>query len=259
LFSREFPGSSFDVPKKLKDNDVVLRYSTLGFLPVEGKQIALCWELYPDMKQLFCSNQWDNTLAKVYECSRYSTYRTVATEHTIPNYQAYGSVDVFPIGVNTDLFKPLDRTSELRKKYNLPSNKTIGVWIGTNHRMKGYDILLRYASEHPDIHWILIWKWEMEESPMVGASNFTCVPQEQICELTNSADFFLSTSRLAPYYMAEWEAMACNVPFVYPDGASSREFYVSENPRDDVFKMGWDRISVKSLWEKYLTERGAAW
>ena len=259
-FERSFPGCSFDVPKKLNDNDILLRYSTLGFLPIEGKQIAMCWELYPDMKQLFRTDQWDHSrLAKVYECARYSTYRTVATKHSIPSYQSYGSVDIIPIGVNTDLFKQLDNKAELRDKYNIPSDKEIGVWIGTNHPMKGYDILLRYAAANPGIHWILVWKWEMEESPMKGASNFTCIPQHQICELVNAADFLLSTSRLKPYYMAEWEAMACNVRFVYPEGTAEREFYVSENPRDDVFKMGWDRISVKTQWEKYLLERGVTW
>ena len=52
-FHREFPNSSFDTPKYLNNNDILLRYSTLGFLPIEGKQMALCWELYPRMKEKY--------------------------------------------------------------------------------------------------------------------------------------------------------------------------------------------------------------
>ena len=56
--------------------------------------------------------------------------------------------------------------------------------------MKGYDRLLQYAADNPDIHFIAIWKWEMEATRMEGASNFVQIPQVQINELLNAADFF---------------------------------------------------------------------
>lgn len=257
-FSREFPNSSFDTPGKLNDEDMLLRYSTLGYLPIEGKQMALCWELYPEMKTHFNTACFDDRARIVDNTARYSTYRTVATPITVKNYDRYGQVEVIPIGVDTDLYKPLNNKNKLREKYNLPKNKKIGIWIGTFHPMKGVTKLLEYAALNPDIEWVIIWKWEMEELKIDNAHNFVKIKQAQVCELLNAADFYLSTSQLAPYYMAEWEAMATNIPFVFY-GNTEREFYPSKNPRDDVFAMGWDRKSVKQKWINFFKKKGIKW
>ena len=257
-FEREFPGSSFDTPAKLNDEDILLRYSTLGYLSIEGKQMALCWELYPEMRDYFNTACFDDRARVVANTARYSTYRTVATPMTVKNYDKYGQVEVIPIGVDTDMYRPLKSKNKLREKYNLPKNKKIGVWIGTFHPMKGVAKLLEYATLNPEIEWVLIWKWEMEELKIDNAHNFVKIKQAQICELLNAADFFLSTSQLSPYYMAEWEAMATNIPFVF-FGNAEREFYPSKNPRDDVFSMGWDRKSVKQKWIDFFERKGVKW
>lgn len=257
-FHREFPNSSFDIPKKLNKNDILLRYSTLGFLPIEGKQMALCWELYPRMKERFNTDQWNNIIEKVNECARYSTYRSVATIDTVDDYSIYGSVNVIPIGVDIETFRPLNNKEELRKKYNLPADKKIGVWIGTTHPMKGFSKVMEYAALNPDVYWILIWKREKESLNIENSSNFVQIPQVQMNELLNAGDFFLSTSQLRPYYMAEWEAMASNIPFIFY-GNVEREFIPSNQPRNDVLEMGWDRDSVKEQWIRFFEENGVEW
>lgn len=257
-FEREFPNSSFDVPEKLNDDDILLRYSTLGFLPIEGKQVAICWELYPQMIDFFGIDMWDDRLQKIYSTARYSSYRTVATQESVKDYERFGSVEVIPIGVNTDMYRPMDNKKELREKYNIPQDKEVGIWIGTCHPMKGFDELLKYASKNPDIYWICIWKWEMEATRMDNALNFVQIPQEQIAELVNCADFFLSTNKLSSYFMAEWEAMACDIPFRIIE-TTKREFYPSDHPRNDVFERGWDRKSVSQQWKKFFSERGVSW
>lgn len=257
-FHREFPNSSYEIPKVLKDNDIVLRYSTLGFLPIEGKQMALCWELYPRMKETFDSNQWDDILNKVYECARYSTYRSVATIDTVDDYSKYGHVDVLPIGVDINIFKPLNDKKTLREKYDIPLDKKVGIWIGTTHPMKGFTKLMEYAAKNPDIYWILVWKWEKEALNIDNCKTFVQISQTQMNELLNASDFFLSTSQLRPYYMAEWEAMASNIPFVFY-GNVEREFIPSDNPRNDVLKFGWDRETVKEKWIRFFEENGIEW
>jgi glycosyltransferase involved in cell wall biosynthesis len=256
-FKREFPSSSFETPKELNSEDVVLRYSTLGFLPLVGKQIALCWELYPEMKRFFHINQWDPIINKVRETARYATYRTVATEYSISDYSEFGSVDVIPIGVDCDKFKPLQNKEELRIKYNIPLGIRVGIWVGTLHPMKGFMELAKYASLHPDIHWIVVWKWAPEAGVFPGASNFVKVEQQVLVELINASDFFLFTSLLKPYYMSEWEAMACDIPII--NIGTEREFKIPDEPRKEVFKRGWDRESVKMRWSNYLIERGIKW
>ena len=257
-FHREFPSSVFEEPTELADCDVVLRYSTLGFLPVVGKQVALCWELYPAMRERFGSSLWDDKIAKVRETARYATYRTVASDLTRADYEVFGSVDVIPIGVDLDVFRPLPDKRGLRARYGLPDDKEIGVWVGTAHPMKGFALLLEYARDHPDIHWIIICKTDFEAVAMRGASSFVHVTQQTSCELINAADFFLSTSLLRPFFMAEWEAMACDAPMRLV-GEAGKEFVPSANPRADVLRLGWDRPTVKKRWEQYLAVRGVMW
>jgi glycosyltransferase involved in cell wall biosynthesis len=254
-FHREFPGSVFEEPRRLNDDDVVLRYSTLGFLPVVGKQVALCWELYPAMKARFGGGLWDETIARVQEAARYATYRTVASDLTRPTYEPFGSVEIIPIGVDTDAFRPLPNKSELRVKHGLPRDREIGVWVGTAHPMKGFTLLADYATRNPDVYWVTICKTALESVSLPDATNLVHVDQATLAELISAADFFLSTSLLGPYFMAEWEAMACDVPMRLI-GDLEKEFTPSPHPREDVFRLGWDRPSVKRQWQSFFEAKG---
>jgi hypothetical protein len=257
-FKREFPTSSFEIPKKLNGEDILLRYSTLGFLPIIGKQVALCWELYPEMKKAFHSNQWDKVLLNVYQTARYATYRTVPTDFSVKEYEKFGSVNIIPIGVDTALFTPIYEKSALRDKYGIPQDKKVGIWIGTMHPMKGFSNLLEYASRNSGVFWLVVWKWEPEAGALEGAMNFVKVPQKMLADLINASDFCLFASNLEPFFMAEWEVMSCNATIILA-GGKQREFNLSSSPRDDVFKLGWDRDSVKKTWEKFLLGRGITW
>ncbi len=258
-FKREFPTSVFGVPRHLAPDDIVLQYSTLGFVNRAGKSLALLWELIPEMKAQFKSNEWDSVLARTYESARFCTYRTVTSHLMVPYYEQYGTIDVLPIGVNTDLFKPLGAKDQLRSKYGIPRDKIVGFWAGTTHPMKGFSQLLEYGQQNPEVHWVIVWKQQSEAGDLPGASNFVHVPQETLCELLNTADFFLSCGTLRPFYMIEWEAMACNLPLRLFDPTLEKDFSPSENPREDVFRLKWDRPSAKQVWAEYLANKGVKW
>lgn len=255
-FNREFPNSKFIIPTKLNDDDVFLRYSTLGFLPITGKQIAVCWELYPDMKELFNSREYDSKLNLINDTAKFSTYRTVATKHSLKDYRNYGSTFVIPIGVDTDLFKPLDNKIGLRKKYNLPEDRKIGFWIGTTHPMKGFSSLIEYSRLNPDIFWVIVWKDKLQGGNFTKGLNFYKLPQTEINELINASDFSLFTSKIYPFYIAEWEIMSTNIPVIqYPQTA--REFPINYNGnRKIVFDNKWSRKQVKELWIELFNKIG---
>ncbi|NJN93732.1 MAG: glycosyltransferase family 4 protein [Anaerolineales bacterium] len=257
-FKREFKGSGFGIPQLLADEDVLLRYSTLGFLPVPGKSIALLWELLPEMKLVFKSHEWDEKLAKIYECARFCTYRVVSTPLAVPDYEEFGTVDIIPIGVDTNVFKPMPEKDSLRAKYNIPKNKQVGFWSGTTHPMKGFDRLREWAKNYPEVHWVIVWKQQTEAGYLPGANNFVHVPQNMLAELMNASDFILCCGMLRPFYMIEWEAMACNLPVIILDDIK-KDFVPSPNPRDDIFRLGWDRPSVKHAWQNYLERKGVIW
>jgi glycosyltransferase involved in cell wall biosynthesis len=249
---REFPNSVMSSPTSVTKDDVLLRYSTnQDPLYFPDNTIALMWELYPEMKVMLGTDLYDFKIDLINKCGRGAAKLTVTSPLMTPYYAHLNrAVDVLPIAVNTELFKPGDKQA-LRAKYDLPANKQIGFWCGNTHHMKGFDRVQAYAAQHPDIYWVIVWKWPQEAGNLEGARNYTLIPQQQIAELMGASDFFLSCSRLRPFYMVEWEAMACNMPIVITDGMQ-KDFVPSANPRDDVFRLGWDRHTAKNTWLNYI-------
>ena len=258
---REFKGSRFGIPRVMKDDDILLQYSTLGFPNIAGKTVAILWELYPEMRLVLNDNQWDPIIAKTEEAARFCTYRTVPTVPNVKYYERFGSIDVMPIGVDTSLFRramPTER-ERLKEFYGIPHGREIGFWIGTTHPMKGYPDLLEYAAENPDIYWIVVWKWQQESTQLfLEGKEFTKIPQRQLSELHSCSDFILHTNKLRSYFMAEWEAMSSDLPIrrLHP---AEKDFREPSRPRQELFRQGWDRESVKRKWIRYFEKRGISW
>jgi hypothetical protein len=263
---REFPGATFDRPRPFSPNqDCYLQYSTLGQPDIEQTTppridfpghrgtIALCWELYPEMRLQLGSDQWDHIIARTEECARHCRHRVVATRFAVEHYSQFGTVDVLPIGVDTDLFKPRDQ-AEARDTLGLQSGPKIGLWCGTSHPMKGFDYLEHYAKRHPEISWILAWKSPRERVkghrvPVVLET--TGVQQTELACMMNAASFYLVCGRLRPYFLVEWEAMATDLPIIDISGLE-KDFEPGGHPREDIFRLGWDRPTAKKKWLEYL-------
>lgn len=229
-FAREFPNASFDIPATAKPEDCILQYATLGPSPViGGKKVALLWELYPEMKARGFGGD-DAKITRMKECAAASDVRAITSPLMYEFFD--GDLTVLPIGVDTDLFRPMDK-AEMRSKHGVPDGR-VGFWCGTDHPMKGRDRLNSYGPQHPEVRWITVSKNE-------------CLPQTQLAELMNCADFALFTGRLRPYFMIEWEAMACDVPVVDVSGCE-RDFIPGAHPREDVMRLGWSRHQAKEQW-----------
>lgn len=252
-FHREVePDSTFARPTALSPRDILLQYSTLGASSFPDNTVALLWELHPEMKVRLESREWDGVIRRIEDCARSAKRKTVSSKLMLPFYACVGSVDYLPIGVDTVLFRPMDKKS-LRAKYGIPENKTVGLWCGTTHPMKGFDRLVQWKDANPGIHWIVVWKSEREAGNLPESTSFIQVTQPILAELMNCADFFLSCGRLRPFFLVEYEAMSCNLPIVI-FGNEEKDFLPSPNPRMDIFERGWDRISAGRAWKNYLAE-----
>jgi len=258
-FEREFNNCIFInspvIPESFNENDdCIIVYSTMGkiYNPFNKNYKAFClaWELYPEMKIMLKSNQWDNRILLTQESAKSSTEILVATDFAVPYYTECGLVSKMELGLDTEVFRPLNNKNELRIKYGLPNDIKIGYWGGTNHVMKGFDRLIDYANNNTDIFWIVVWKQPEDRGncpPYIKNKEYVKIPQHQINELMNCADFFLCTSRLRPYYMTELEAMSTNIKFIFTENIE-KDFIPSENPREDIFNKGWDRNYTKQKW-----------
>jgi glycosyltransferase involved in cell wall biosynthesis len=252
-FERNFNPVSYNLPPKYQPEDILLRYSTKGAINAKpGRSIALCWELLPELKRVFNTNRWDGYINETYAAARSCGRILISTEFSRADYEKYGKVDLLPIGVDTELFKPYSEYEqyELKLKYNVPLDNEIGFWCGSTEPMKGPNILQQYANEHPNIYWMIVWYGSNGFFNINGQQRFS-VSQTKLVEFMNCADFHLSTSMLRPYYMVEYESMACNLKHRSVLGLK-RDFEIGDNPRETIFEHKWDRITCKKLYEEYL-------
>lgn len=255
-FAREFPDSSFDLPSSLKPGDLVLQYSTLGRPRFPEQTVSLLWELYPEMKARLGSSQWDGIIARIME-SGAARWRTVASPIMAPYYEHLGKIDVLPIGVDTELFRIRDKAA-MRRKHGLAPDKTIVFWSGTRHPMKGFDRLQTFAADNPLLHWVIAWKhpdeppWIPEHAGLGAVRNFHQVPQETLAELMSACDCMLSPGRLRPYFMVEWEAMACDLFTLAIDSDSKGARGLNQTLA--IWGNGWSRTQARKTWAQYLEE-----
>jgi len=254
-FKREVSNTTFDDVNRAQENDIILRYSTKGIIPpnIKAKSVALCWELLPEMKVKLNSNSWDHKINVTYQVANSCDRRVVASRLSIPYYEHCGKIDIIPIGVDTNLFKPSSDKESLRLKYNLPLDKEIIFWGGTNHPMKGFQNLLKFKQDNPQYHYICVWKTPGEATLLEGFSNHILVKQEILSELMAASDYILCCGLLQPFYMIEWEAMSCGLKPIILNNVE-KDFVPSLDPRKDIFDQGWSRDQVKVTWEKYLND-----
>ena len=254
-FERSFDNTSHNLPARYNNNDVVLRYSTEGAINAKpGKSIALCWELLPELKRVFNSNEWDSRIGVIFAAAKSCDRILITTEFARADYEPYGRVDNLPIGVDTDFFRPYsdDEKYAVKMKYGIPLNREVGFWCGSPHPMKGSENLRVYARENPDIYWILVWYSGTRGFP-INAQHHQSVSQATLVELMNCADFQLGTSLLRPYYIVEYEGMSCNLKQRKITNLP-KDFEVGDNPRNVIFEKKWDRHTCKQLYKHYIDE-----
>ena len=255
---REFPRSTLHRPSVYPDDAVVLVYSMCGArVPPGGIKIACCWELYPEMFHFMGDKGAEGAVKVTHQCVEachvMSTHNRFSQEYYNSKFPDRKPIDrLLPLAVDTVRFRPMD-PMECRIKHGIPLGDTVGFWSGTTHPMKGYDMLEKYAAENPDIYWIVGWKQPSDrgDARKIKGKQYCKVPQHQLAELMNCADFALFGGRLRPYVIVEWEAMACNLPVIDVTGIE-REFVPSEEPRNDVFKHRWDRETAKGDWLEFI-------
>jgi glycosyltransferase involved in cell wall biosynthesis len=257
-FDREFPETTFDDPPPfLRADDILLQYSTLGYPQTYGGiQVALLWELYPEMQYQLKSKQWRGVIDRTRLAAQSCDHRVVSTHLAKEFYEDCGKLDVLPIGVNTDMFAPMDKAAcRAETVPGLPDDAKVGFWSGTRHEMKGFDRLLDYARDVPDVHWVIVFKHEADEKgPLpVNHTVYAKIDQLKLARAMNAADFLLVPGRLRPFFICEWEAMACNLPVVDLSGLE-KDFDPGDNPRDTVLRHGWSRHDAKKKWASYLAK-----
>jgi glycosyltransferase involved in cell wall biosynthesis len=257
---REFPGAVRADTQPVAAADHVLHYGLLGPPARDGaRTVALLWEQHTEMQRevaKLARADYRAQIRKLNGAAAVCGRRTVASPLMVDDFSAHGPVDVLPIGVDTDLWRPAQHgfeRAEIRERYNIPQDVRLGFWGGNAHPMKGWDLMVRYAKDHPATWWVIVFKRPRDQQKH-GFRGVTVAGerQDRIAEMMRMCDFALFTSRLRPYVIFEWEAMSTNLPVVNV-GHPDREFTPRPDPRSDVLDRGWDRHTAKATWLEYLS------
>ena len=170
-------------------------------------------------------------------------------------YHKSGEFKVIPMGIDHELFRPMNQKKELRKKYNLPSDKTIKIFVGSRHEVKGFKQIKNMIEQDTTSFWILVLK----DADIGSGHNFVTfhkISQDVLAELYNCADLLVAKSLVESFGLAVVEAMFCDIPV---DVTKTGVFWDWEpdmdKPRDEAFKKGLDKNTWMKSWSRLVNEQ----
>jgi len=120
---------------------------------------------------------------------------------------------IIPNCVDLNIFKPLSNKEKLKERYEIPKNKRVGIWVGSDSQVKNFQMMLNLISCFQNMFWIMVTK-ERFSSPFQNLKIFYNINSEILNELHNCADFFILTSPIEGCGIAMLEAMSAGVPCI---------------------------------------------
>ena len=142
--------------------------------------------------------------------------RQFLLNHGVPDERIF----VLPNGVDTSLFRPVKDDAEktaLRKKYNLPADKPLAVFVGRFVPKKGFDKLLQAGS---NTYRIVFVGGDAPDATMARDPRFIFVggrPPAETAEFYRACDMFILPSEGEGFPLTVQEAMASGLPVVTTD------------------------------------------
>ena len=168
-------------------------------------------------------------------------------------YSELGEFTVIPLGVNSELFHPMDKT-QMREKYNIPKDRTVKIFVGSQHLVKGFEKITKMINENPSIFWILVLK-DKKISDGHNYKVFSKISQNVLSELYNCADVCVSRSITESFGLSLVEAMFCNIPVDVPRIGIFWDWEPNmEDSRTEAFKKKLDIDSFIENWKNFLRD-----
>ena len=182
--------------------------------------------------------QWKKVVKGLDYAICYSEFgRKVLTE-----FMPFASLDMIHLGVDTDVFRPLNDKDKLKKKFKLEGKFVIGC-IARNQIRKRLDKLIegfiKFAETHPDAHLYLKTEKSTDHGYMLpelledyGITEKVTLAEhkkqngfseESLVEILNMFDVYVQTAGAEGFGMPILEAMACGTPVVAPDYSAMSE------------------------------------
>ena len=162
-------------------------------------------------------------------------------------------------GIEVDKHFYERNTDDLRKKYNIPSNKKIVITVvpSLQSNDKGGPFIIQLAKENPDFFFIVVGA---EKETKNDSSNLLVIPftssRDELAEFYSVADVFVLASKIDNYPTVCLEANCCGTPVVAFDVGGVKEtiaFGMGETvPYGDTVSL-MDKISYWSAKKSEIT------
>ena len=145
-----------------------------------------------------------------------------STAEDTQRYFKLNTHTVIENAVDTNLFKPRREKNQLRKKFGLPTNQFLGLFVGRLSAQKGVDILQKIAPQLDNDTFLAMAisgkKFTLEKSLCLCN-----VPYRDMPLLYSGCDFFILPSRYEACSVSVIEAMATGLPILITRVGHARE------------------------------------
>ncbi len=148
--------------------------------------------------------------------------------------------------IDTERFKPHD-PQQCRRGLNLPEDKAIGLFVGSVHPMKGFEVVRSLIDRLPQVHWVLALRGDSPDG-LAPKSNVTVLrnlQHDRVPALYSAADFSVCPSLYEPFGYVVAESLACGTPAISSPGGASR-LLLREPPFDRLLIHRADHLEAFS-------------
>ncbi len=248
-----------------------------------NKPVVITGHGYDVYQQPFKSKEWRKKIATTLSYADRIFTNSIKNKKLIEKIGVNTKIEISPIGVNDELFFPVN-TLECRKKLNLPNEKKILVSVGSFVEVKGQKYLIDAIKEilkyRNDILCILVGGGRLERNLRKRIKNFGLSKyirlidrqkQSDIPLWINSSDIFVLPSLNEGMPDSMFEALACGKPFVgtkvggIPEVINNKIGLLAEpgSVQDltekimEALNKEWDNSYINEFSQQYTTKRNS--
>ena len=182
-----------------------------------------------------------------------NSIRVTNSNYMANMYNEIADFRVIPLGVDSELFHPMDKI-KMRDKHNIPKNNKVKIFVGSQHQVKGFKKIIKMINEDPTVFWILVLK----DNKIPDGHNYKCynkISQNVLSELYNCADVCVSRSITESFGLSLVESMFCNIPVDVPKIGIFWDWEPNmERPREEAFKKKLDLKKFVENWKIFLKD-----
>lgn len=227
-------GSPFILPKMINQLKDILGFRTVGFF---HSNIETSF-----FNSFSINSQKMSIFIRKYVYNNYKDFDLVISpsEFTKNYLNDIGikNIEVVRIGIDTDIFKPMDKVEE-KRKLSIPEDKITLLYVGRFSKDKGIydliDIIRTLDSVYEGKFFFHLVGGGPEEDKIVDLlkkDNFRITPfiddLQKLASVYNSADLFVTCSKSDTYGIAVLEAQSCGVPVVAYKNTSFEELVLNK-------------------------------